>query len=112
MFLARFSLENVHTSVLSELTDDAPVREELMELQLALDLGEIDEEEYLEREAAIMERLRAVREWRKQLGMDTGAGPYRLARPPENASAEPDAPADVDAPDPWPPDPSAGDREE
>lgn len=67
--------------MLRDVTDEGAVREELMELQLALDLGEIDEDAYLEREAEIMERLHAVRAWRAHLGMDSGEGPFRLASP-------------------------------
>lgn len=76
----RWSLGKVRSVVEKELTDDAPVREELMALQLRLELGEVDDEEYLEREAELMRRLREVRAWRDELGMATGGGPVRVAR--------------------------------
>ena len=62
-----------------ELTDDTPVKAELLELQLLLELGDIDDEEYAAREAAIMSRLREVREWREQFGMGVSGGPVRVA---------------------------------
>jgi hypothetical protein len=63
-----------------ELTDDSSVKQELMELQMLLELGDIDDEEYVEREAALMARLREVREWRERLGKGTTGGPVRVAR--------------------------------
>jgi hypothetical protein len=38
------------------------VRGQLMEMELRLDLGEISEEEYLEVEEVLLERLRIIRE--------------------------------------------------
>ena len=63
-----------------ELTDDTPVKQELMELQMQLELGDIDDDEYVEREAALMVRLREVRAWRERLGKGTSGGPVRVAR--------------------------------
>jgi len=45
-----------------ELYDEEAVRGQLMELELRYDLGEISEEEYLEAEEALLERLRVTRE--------------------------------------------------
>jgi hypothetical protein len=79
----RWSLEKVQTIVEEELTDDAPVKQELMELQLKLELGDITDAQYVEREAALMVRLREVREWRERLGKGTTGGPVRVARDQE-----------------------------
>ena len=76
----RWSLEKVQQVVEEELTDDAPVRQELMELQMQLELGDITDEQYGEREAALMARLRDVRAWRERLGKGTSGGPVRVAR--------------------------------
>jgi hypothetical protein len=65
-----------------ELTDDAPVKQDLMELQMKLELGEIDDAEYVLREAEIMNRLREVRAWRERLGKSNPGGPVRVARDP------------------------------
>ncbi len=79
-FLARFSLEKVQDAVRQELTDDQRIKEELLALQMQLELGEIDDTEYVEREAELMQRLREVRQWREEFGMGTAGGPVRVAR--------------------------------
>ena len=76
----RWSLGKVQRVVEEELVDDAPIKQELMELQMLLELGDIDDEEYGRREATLMQRLREVREWRERLGMATAGGPVRVAR--------------------------------
>jgi len=76
----RWSLGKVQRVVEEELVDDTPVKQELMELQMLLELGDIDDEEYQRREAAVMQRLREVREWRERLGMATAGGPVRVVR--------------------------------
>ena len=76
----KWSLGKVQNVVEEELTDDTPVKQELMELQMQLELGEIDDAEYVEREAAIMVKLRDVRAWRERLGKGTTGGPVRMAR--------------------------------
>ena len=48
-------------------TDDAPLKEQLLELQVKLDSGEITEAQYVEAEAAILKELRAVQERKIQL---------------------------------------------
>jgi hypothetical protein len=68
-----------------ELTDDAPVKHELMELQMQLELGDITDDEYVEREAVLMARLREVRAWRERLGKATSGGPVRVARGDDEA---------------------------
>jgi len=45
-----------------KLYDEDAVRGQLMELELRYDLGEISEEEYLEAEDTLLERLRVIRE--------------------------------------------------
>ncbi len=76
----RWSLGKVQAVVEEELTDDTPVKQELMELQMQLELGDITDAEYVEREAALMVRLRDVRAWRERLGKGTTGGPVRVAR--------------------------------
>ncbi len=79
----RWSLGKVQAVVEEELTDDTPVKQELMELQLRLELGDIDDAEYTRREAELMARLRDVRAWRERLGKSTSGGPVRVARDDE-----------------------------
>ena len=76
----RWSLGKVQNVVEEELTDDAPIKQELMELQMRLELGDITDAVYLEREAELMARLRDVRAWRERLGKATSGGPVRVAR--------------------------------
>ena len=76
----RWSLGKVQRVVEDELVDDTPVKQELMELQMLVELGDIDDDEYARREAILMQRLRDVREWRERLGMPTAGGPVRVAR--------------------------------
>jgi len=82
----RWTLGKVQHVVEEQLVDDTPIKQELMELQMLVELGELDDTEYVRREAALMLRLREVREWRERLGMATAGGPVRVAR--ESAADE------------------------
>jgi Gas vesicle protein G len=82
----RWSLEKVQAVVETELTDDTAIKQELMELQMLLELGDIDDAEYRRREAQLMEQLREVRGWRERFGMSAPGGPVRVAR--EDTSEE------------------------
>jgi hypothetical protein len=75
----QWTLEKVDRVVREELTNDEPIKEDLMKLQLELESGEIDDAEYVRREGEIMQRLREVREWREEFGMGTSGGPVRVA---------------------------------
>ena len=67
-----------------EITDDAPIKQDLMELEMLREVGDISDAEFVEREAQIMARLRDVREWRERLGKPTSGGPVRVARDDAN----------------------------
>ncbi len=54
--------EKVDEQVEKELYDEDKVRGQLMELELRLDVGEISEEEYLEAEEVLLDRLKVIRE--------------------------------------------------
>jgi hypothetical protein len=75
----RWSLRKVAQVVDEELTDDSSVRQELMEVQMQLELGEIDDSEYVRREAELMARLREIRAWRERLGRSVSGGPVRVS---------------------------------
>jgi len=66
----RFCIEKVVEYAEHELTDDEPVREQLLELQILLEDGRVTEEEYVEREAVLLARLREIREQRQQLSRE------------------------------------------
>ena len=75
----KWSLGKVQQVVEEELTDDSAVKQELMELQMQLELGDIDDDEYVRREAELMARLREVRAWRERLGKASSGGPVRVS---------------------------------
>ena len=75
----KWTLDKVDRVVREQLTDDTPIKEDLMALQTQLEMGEIDDAEYVRREAQLMQRFREVREWREKLGMPTSGGPVRVA---------------------------------
>jgi hypothetical protein len=80
----KWTLEKVDRVVRDQLTDDTPVKEDLMALQMQLETGEIEDDEYVRREAEIMQRFREVREWREKFGMSTSGGPVRVAESGES----------------------------
>jgi hypothetical protein len=93
-FLARFSLEKVQGVVQGELTDEGRVKEALLELQLRLELGDIDDDEYTRAEAKLMEELREVRRWKEEFGMGTRGGVVRV---PGRTTTTPDPGKSPDA---------------
>lgn len=111
LYLADFSLRHVQEVVRQELTDDDRIKEELLDLQLRLELGEVDEEEYLREEARLMEALREVRQWREELGMATRGGVVQVGDATSGGGTAPDARPDA-APDPSGPGDDAGEEEE
>jgi len=66
----RYCIEKVVEYAEHELNDEEPVREQLLELQIELEDGRVTEDEYAEREAAILARLREIRERRRQLARE------------------------------------------
>jgi hypothetical protein len=82
----RWSLRKVAQVVDEELTDDSTIKQELMELQMQLELGDIDDDEYVRREADLMARLREVRAWRERLGKGVSGGPVRVSGGDSNQS--------------------------
>ena len=91
-FLIEFSLGKVNETVREQLTDDQSVKEDLLALQMRLELGEIDDDEYVQEEAALMQRLRDVRHWREEYGMGTTGGPVRVRQDAPEPEAAPEAP--------------------
>ena len=81
----KWSLNKVAQVVDEELTDDSSIKQELMELQMQLELGDIDDDEYVAREAALMQRLREVRAWRERLGKGVSGGPVKVTGPGEGS---------------------------
>jgi hypothetical protein len=55
-----------------EMFDEAAVQGALLDLQMRYDLGEMGEEEYLQQEAALLERLKLIREAKAELMREGG----------------------------------------
>lgn len=56
----QFILRTLAKVAEEQYTDDAPLKEQLLELQVRLDSGEITEDEYVAEETAILQRLRDI----------------------------------------------------
>lgn len=57
----KFILNQIQKIADQELNDDSVIKEQLLELQMRLELDEISEEEFKEREAELFARLRAIK---------------------------------------------------
>jgi len=63
----RWCLKQVANFAEHEMMDDTAVKDELLELQMALETGDISEEDYAVSEAALMRRLRDIRDYRERV---------------------------------------------
>ena len=63
----KFILNQIQKMADQELNDDSLIKEQLIELQMRLELDEISEADFKEREAELFARLRAIKE--RQLGL-------------------------------------------
>ena len=57
----KFILNQIQKIADKELNDDTVIKEQLLELQMRVELDEISDEEYREREAELFARLRAIK---------------------------------------------------
>ena len=74
----QFILNTLAKVAEEQYTDDAPVKEQLLELQVLLENGEVTEEEYEEREAAILRQLREIENRKREMAglpPEEGRGP-------------------------------------
>jgi gas vesicle protein GvpG len=69
----RFVFEKIAAAVDTELNDDTALREQLLEAQMRVELGELSQQEFDDLEADILARLREIRDRRQ------GAGPASLS---------------------------------
>ena len=72
----KFVLGKVATAVDAELNDDSRLREELLEAQMRLELGELTEQEFAVFEKDVLARLREIRE--RQQGAPIKPGEYQV----------------------------------
>lgn len=63
----KFVLNTLAKVAEEQYTDDAPLKERLLELQLLLDNGDISEAAYAEEEAAIFRQLREIGDRKREL---------------------------------------------
>jgi hypothetical protein len=63
----RYCLERVAEYADQQWNDEGPVRDQLLELHLELEEGQIGEDEFTERETALLARLREIRERKREL---------------------------------------------
>ncbi len=63
----KFILRTLQRIAEEEYTDDAPVKERLLELQVLLESGELSEEEYVAREGEILRELREIENRKREL---------------------------------------------
>ena len=57
----RFVLDKVVAAAEAELQDDTALREELLEAQMRLELGEISDEEFVQIERDVLARIREIK---------------------------------------------------
>jgi hypothetical protein len=63
----KFVLNTLIKVAEEQWTDDAPLKEQLLELQVKLDNGELTEDQYVEAETVILKALRDVQNRKREL---------------------------------------------
>jgi hypothetical protein len=77
----KFILRTLARAAEEEYTDDAPIKERLLELQTLLDEGSISEDEYVEQEREVLTVLRKIQNNRMQMAGMTPEEAERVGRP-------------------------------
>ena len=73
----KFVLAKIAAAVDAELSDDTALKEELLEAQMRLEMGELSEEEFTRIEREVLDAIRVVRE-RMRGSEDDGTGELRI----------------------------------
>jgi hypothetical protein len=63
----KFILRTLNRIAEEQYTDDAPLKEQLLELQVRLDSGEITEDDYVAEEARILRELRDIQNRKREV---------------------------------------------
>lgn len=63
----QFVMRTIQRIAEEQYTDDAPVKEQLLQLQVQLESGEISEEDYVQQEAAILRQLREIENRKREM---------------------------------------------
>jgi hypothetical protein len=77
----QFIMRTLARAAEEEYTDDAPIKERLLELQTLLEEGSISEEEYVEQEREVLAQLREIQNRRMEMAGITPEEAERLGRP-------------------------------
>jgi hypothetical protein len=75
----KFVFRTVARVAQEQYTDDTPLKERLLELQVRLESGEVTEEEYVAEEAQILRELREIQNRKRELAgleREEAQGPY------------------------------------
>ena len=76
----KFILRTLQRVAEQEYTDDTPLKERLLELQLKLDEGEMAEAEYVAEEAILMRELREIQNRKREVaGLPAEEGPISMS---------------------------------
>lgn len=76
----KFVLRTLQQVAEEQYTDTAPAKRQLLELQVALESGDISEEEYVRQEAEILRELREIENRKRRMA---GAAPEEAAAAPQ-----------------------------
>ncbi len=63
----KFIMRTLQRTAEEQWTDDAPIKERLLELQNLLEEGEITEAEYVRQEAEVLRELREIQQRRREV---------------------------------------------
>ena len=77
----QFILRTLARAAEEQYTDDAPIKEQLLELQTKLEEGSISEEEYVKRERETLVVLREIQQRRMEMAGVTPEEAERMGRP-------------------------------
>jgi hypothetical protein len=83
----RFALDKVIEMAEVEANSEEPIKQELLEMQVALEEGTLDEKAYVARETVLLARLRELRERRREMArqqiVEEGEGSRVVVEMPE-----------------------------
>ncbi|HVO59772.1 MAG TPA: gas vesicle protein GvpG [Terriglobales bacterium] len=63
----KFIMRTLAKAAEEQYTDDAPIKQRLLELQVALESGDISEEDYVKQEAEIIRQLREIERHKREV---------------------------------------------
>jgi cytochrome c-type biogenesis protein CcmH/NrfG len=77
----KFVMRTLARAAEEQYTDDAPIKERLLELQTLLEDGAITEEQYVEEERLVLAELREIQNRRMQMAGISPEEAERMGRP-------------------------------